>query len=302
MTEPHAARLLARPRPLLRRVGEDARLRLLIWARGRRTPQRPHPLPADLIISLTSFPARFATLHRSLESLIDQSLIADRILLWIARDDAGALPRRVRALAAAERVDLRLTDDLGPYNKLVPTLEQYPGAFIATADDDIWYPPEWLATLCEAHDPKQPSVLCHRAHRLKSAADGGLAPYAAWSRAIQDEAGRHPSTDIMPTGVGGILYPPRLLHPDAIDRRLFMSLCPSADDLWFYWMGRRAGSTFRKVGPRFEELTWPGTQRAALARANVVNGANDRQAQNLVRLYGLPHLMPVRPVVRQEQG
>ena len=38
------------------------------------------------------------------------------------------------------------------------------------------------------------------------------------------------------TGVGGVLYPPNSLHQDILSQEGFSSLCPNADDIWFWAM------------------------------------------------------------------
>ena len=60
---------------------------------------RPHGLATELIVSLTSYPPRFAVLAKTLRSLIDQRVKPDRLVLWIAHDDTAQLPvvRRSRA-------------------------------------------------------------------------------------------------------------------------------------------------------------------------------------------------------------
>jgi hypothetical protein len=41
---------------------------------------------------LTSYPARFETLHLALSCLLDQSVKADRTILWVAHKDEDHLP------------------------------------------------------------------------------------------------------------------------------------------------------------------------------------------------------------------
>src|SRR5688500_5188057 len=74
--------------------------RLKAHSRRLSAAGRPHQLPGELIISLTSYPARFRTLHLSLRCLLTQSIKPDRIVLWIAREDLPLLPASVRKLAA----------------------------------------------------------------------------------------------------------------------------------------------------------------------------------------------------------
>ena len=59
---------------------------------------RPHGLPAELIVSLTSYPKRYGTLDRTLKSLLDQTVRPDRLILWVADDHRAALPKSVTEL------------------------------------------------------------------------------------------------------------------------------------------------------------------------------------------------------------
>lgn len=249
-------------------------------------PPRPHGLPEALYVTLTSYPPRFATLHLTLETLLRQTVRPDGVLLWIAHGDMARLPPRVKALTA-RGLTILPCEDVRSYKKLVFALEAYPTSILVTADDDVGYPPDWLETLVDAVAPSQPTILCHRAHRIRFTPSGDIAPYSEWEIDVQDEACRRPSTDIVPVGIGGVLYPPGCLSKEATDRNLFMKLAPTADDLWFYWTARRAGTRHRKVGGKFERDLWPGTQSDRLYAANL-HGGNDRQIEALSRQFGPP--------------
>lgn len=248
---------------------------------------RPHGLPGDLIVSLTSYPARFATLHLTLRPLLAQDVAPDRVILWIAHDDAVLIPDEVRALML-HGLDIRECDDIKSYKKLIPAITAFPNAFIATADDDLYYPPGWLGEMVDAW-LVEPAIVCRRAHRLVRSADGSIAPYLQWQADVQDERARHPSTDILPTSGGGVLYPPRSLHPRITDRAAFERLCPDGDDLWFYWCARMAGTPVRKVGGRMKLITWAGSQGESLWSDNR-RGGNDRMIRALIDEFGLDSL------------
>lgn len=256
--------------------------------------ERPHGLPGELIVSLTSYPPRFPTLHLTLRSLLRQDTRPDRIVLWLAHGDEAHLPPAVTDLLATG-IELRMVEDVRSYKKLVFALQAFPKAWIATVDDDVFYKPDWLGLLVgglEAPENAQaPVITCHRAHRLIPSADGKLAPYGEWTWDVDDPAAHRPSADLMPTGIGGVLYPPGSLHPDAVQRALYEDLAPSADDLWFFWCARRAGSAYRKVGPRFEQLAWWSSQQGRLFDDNIVR--NDTQIARLVARYGNPLAMPI---------
>jgi hypothetical protein len=232
---------------------------------SRLKPDRagvPHGLPGELIISLTSYPRRFPTLALTLACLCDQTMRADRIILWLAESDIEKLPSEIDCRMRQAGIEIRTCDDIGPHTKLIPTLEAFPDAFVITADDDIYYPRNWVWSLIEHFDGR--SITC----LIGAAVRNGRPDW--FKRA------RNGDTDIIQYGVGGVLYPPGSLHEDVTDRR-FLSLCPTNDDLWFYKMARRR---VRKVGHKFTIINWRGTLEMALAIENDAGG-NDRMFANL---------------------
>lgn len=237
----------------------------------------PHGLPGELIVSLTSYPARFGTLHLSIACLLDQSVKADRTILWIAHEDIGKLPAKVRRLKC-RGLEIRACEDVRSYKKLIPALEAFPEAFIVTADDDIFFPHNWLEVLTRT--PERGVIACHRAHRLKRLKNGALRPYLEWQIDVQDADARRASDDVFPTGGAGALYPPHSLDPSVTDRALFERLCPDGDDLWFYWCARIAGTLNKKVGGKMRLVPWPGSQACTLWSYNEAGG-NDRMIDGL---------------------
>ena len=252
--------------------------------RGPLAAGRKHNLPGELIVSLTSYPARFPTLHLTLRSLLAQTVQPDRLLLWIAEEDLPQLPAEVHSLEAFG-LEVRGCEDLRSYKKLVPTLRAHPGAYIVTADDDVYYRPDWLETLVGGVVEGERAVICHRTHRLRRQIGGRIVPYIQWEWDVRDAAARAPSTDLVPTGVGGVLYPPGSLDPKVTDQALFQRLCPDGDDLWFYWSARTAGSRHKKVGPKFWQVSWATTQDSALWADNEAGG-NDRMIAALEEEFG----------------
>lgn len=247
--------------------------------------RRSSPLAAPLVVSLTSYPPRFRTLGKTLRSLLDQELAADHTILWLASADAAVLPAEVRALEA-HGLEIRTCADLRSYKKLIPALEQWPEAVHVTADDDVYYPPHWLAMLVAAHDPAAPAVLAWRTHLARADAGGHVLPYARWELATRRTRAEDPGTALFPTGVGGILYPPGSLHADVLDRDRFLTLCPQGDDIWFYWMARRQGFRHRRVPAWLDLIEWPETQQVGLRVDNLDGDGNDRQIAAMAAVYG----------------
>jgi hypothetical protein len=244
-----------------------------------RRQGRPHGLPGELIVSLTSYPPRFRTLDLTLRCLLTQTVRPDRVMLWIAEADMAKLPPAVVALAEYG-LDIRACKDTRSYKKIIPALAAFPSAYIATADDDVYYAAQWLGQLVELAGER--IVVCHRAHDVRLDDAGRMPPYLTW-----EPAGSGPAGTLFPTGVGGILYGPSSLSPEVLDEELFTRLCPHGDDIWLWWMGRRAGSEYRKTRAQWKELWWAGVKQG-LFRANVLGGGNDEQITNMVAHFGIP--------------
>lgn len=245
---------------------------------------KPHSLPGPLVVSLTSYPPRFPTLYPTLICLLTQSVRPDHVILWIADKDMALLPAKVRALGKYG-LDIRAARDTGPYKKIIPAIEAFPEAFIVTADDDIDYDAHWLRDLVDYWDGDANHIVFHRGHEMKLRDDGRPDRYVDWRFCI--DGPRH-SALIFPTGAGGVLYPPGSLSPDVTNEAEFTSLCRRADDIWLYWMGRRAGSSYLKTPGRTEVLHGLDSQDVALTHENVQGGANDQYIAQMIAQYGWP--------------
>ncbi|MGB7758024.1 MAG: FkbM family methyltransferase [Salinisphaera sp.] len=245
--------------------------------------RRPHRLPGKVIISLTSYPARFATLHLTLLNLLTQTVAPDRVVLWIAHNDRDALPESVTELAK-QGLEIRYCEDLRSYKKIIPALKAFPKAYIATADDDCYYPPTWLEELVGLAATHGKAIPAHRIHRIRLDEQGYPLPYKNWAWNFAESAEEH--TLNFPTGIGGVLYPPGCFHPDVANPSLFEKLCPNADDIWLYWMARLGGYRFIHTG-RLGFTTWPGSQADTLFSQNITGG-NDKQVSRMANRYGLP--------------
>lgn len=249
--------------------------------RRLRAPRagRPHDLPGELIVSVTSYPARFDSLHLTLGCLLDQTVRPDRVVLWISECDLGVIPAPVHALQRSG-LEIRPCAEMRSFKKLVPALEAFPTSYIATADDDISYPPDWLERLVEGVEYAVPTIVGHRAVRLKWDSPEQLAPFESWALDVQDNEARSPSSNIMTEGAGGTLYPPYSLDDMVKNRALFERLCPEGDDLWFYWCARRAGTLYKKVGSTISLIPWSGSQVTSLWEKNRAGG-NDAMIRAL---------------------
>ncbi|MFO3906265.1 FkbM family methyltransferase [Enterobacter hormaechei] len=244
---------------------------------------RKHSLPQKLIVSLTSWHKRFSTLNMTLKCLLQQSVKADRIILWLAESERHLVPDDVLSVGS-QGVEIKYCNDIKSYKKIVPTLIEEPNAFIVTADDDLSYDCDWLEKLVAAWDGNYKTVVAHRAHKIRLDKDGLPIPYRQWdwNYAVSSDV----SSLVFPTSGAGVLYPPHCFYPDIINKDLFEKLSPNADDVWLYWMCRLNDIQFKVVDGKFKLLEWEGISNHALWHENLLNNANDNCIKNMISHYG----------------
>ncbi|MFH1184744.1 MAG: hypothetical protein V1755_06850 [Chloroflexota bacterium] len=180
---------------------------------------------------------------------------------------------------------IEATEDLGSYKKIIPLLRSNPKCAVATADDDAYYPPDWLETLLR-FSANGSVVVCRRARWVELDPDSNVRPYSCWSNLSGNPIC---SRRVMPIGVGGVLYPAGSVRLD-YDDDLFLSLCPTADDVWLFWMRNPGFTQTTFAGGPLRPIYWWGTQKQSLYEANLRPGdqGNDAQIQRMMRQFGNP--------------
>lgn len=261
--------------------------------RSRPGIRIPTPEP-EIIVSLTTIPSRLHQVHLAIETLLQQSLPPHRVILWLSDElTVDDLPLRLRR-QQRRGLGVRFRRDVRSFTKLIYALREHPESIVVTADDDTFYPRDWLERLHQSYVRQPGFIHCHRAHLMLETADGSLRPYMEWEFFSPGQTG--PSLRLLPTGVGGVLYPPNVLPAEVFNEAVFLKLCPTADDVWFKAMALLAGVPTMKVSPHFSEYpTVPGTQGRRLYSHNSTNGNNDRQIQAVFQHYDLLPLSKLRP-------
>lgn len=196
----------------------------------RKSKRKPR-----IIVSLTSIPERIPEVQYTLYSLLNQELKPDKVMLWLSKDQFPNgeidLPKEVLKLKQ-NGLSLRFSDDYRSFTKIIPTLKSYPNDIIVTADDDIYYPSNWLKILYDTYKKNEDMIICQKARRISFDNEGNVDDYNSW-KTCQDFNGSYLN---FISGEGGVLYPPKSLHEDAVNEELFLDLCKYSDNLWLWAM------------------------------------------------------------------
>ena len=215
-----------------------------------------------ILVSLTAISGRIGELHRTLDSILRQTVEPDEIHLFVSTRsyllDKGIakadIPAPVTALARAGRVKIRYTPNTGPHRKLLPILRENfgrKGIVIITADDDTIYPPTWVENLVERHLVDPAVVLGYRCRYIK-ADRRKIKPYRQWPRIgyggpTNSPVGLDPML-IFPTGQGGVLYEPSSFSKHVFDDS-YLKTCPFSADIWFKFMALANGVGAMALSP-----------------------------------------------------
>jgi hypothetical protein len=244
----------------------------------------------QIVASITSYPARFSSLHLTLKSLIQQSEPADKILLWIAYEDEKQLPSNVLRLQQSGLIEIRPTKDTRSYKKIIPSLAEFPEAAIVTFDDDVFYPCDALSKLIALHRQYPSNVIANRTHCITLNETGEIQPYKQWKKNASNA--QKPEANFQ-TGIGGVLYPPNSLAEQVMEESLFTKLAAHGDDIWLYWMMRLNGNFVIQTDNNYHFYHWPFSQKTALYKQNVRKDGNDIQIQAMLDYFGSPLDMPI---------
>ena len=240
-----------------------------------------------VMVSLTSVMDRFKDLPISLYSLLNQTLKPDRVILWLSSEykNTDNLPKNITKFIE-NGLEIRFVEDVKSYTKAFYAFEEFPQNIIVTADDDVFYPETWLEKLYNSYLETPEDIQVHRAHRVKIT-DNKIAPYETWTKHVTEETARY---DNFLTGAGGVLYPPNCFTDEVLRKDIFLEKSPTADDIWFWVTALKSGRKIRVVKNHIKTLTCTNIFRQIFRCGRTLyktnrSGANDRQLENLMKLY-----------------
>lgn len=252
---------------------------------------------SQLVVCLTTIPERINKVHLCIESLMRQSLKPNKIILWITekifdyQNEAleENIPRQLLRLKS-RGLEIKYCKDIGPFSKTINTLKNYPNCILVVADDDVYYPKNWLIELYTSYLNDPQYIHCHQARWIKKNDNDQLSPYNNWKEVYDFYQG--PSYNIFPITKGGCLYPPKSLSKELFNENTFLKLCPIQDDVWLTAMSLLNQVKCKKVRP-FPIGLVPirGTKKKSLMSENIGHNKNDSQVKAVFDKYKLYSLI-----------
>lgn len=232
-----------------------------------------------IILSFTSFPARINDVWKVVESLKNQSVLPERIILWLSKvqfPTKESIPETLWK-EEDELFEIRMVEeDIRSHKKFYYVMQEYPDKTFVTCDDDIYYHPDMLKNLVDGSKKFPGCVIANTARYIQFDEDNQVLPYNSWQVVQKPFA----SKDLIQIGVGGVLYPPHVLHVLTLRKDLFFSLIPMADDIWLNCMARLNGIPVVKTAMQLLPLPIENGS-PSLSSVNRGSSKNDDQLKAL---------------------
>ena len=199
---------------------------------------------SDIIVTLTSFGSRCnKRLAICLESLATQSIRPLAINCYLTYDDINNLCSDLIKLKSKYKFIYFIeTDDYRSHKKYLPLLNSgYKGWFV-TADDDIYYPENWLESLSQSKSKKY--VAAVRCHRI-TFTDSKPNHYIDWQYCINDSTTTDPN--VFGTSGAGILFHTDYFKSINLNFDYISKHFLRCDDVYLYFAIRRNNLCYKKI-------------------------------------------------------
>ena len=240
----------------------------------KRYSESPRVYP-NLLVSLTSYPARINDVWKVIECLKKQSVLPEKIILWLSYDqfkNRSCIPEEV--LQQEDGLfEVRLVEeDIRSHKKYYYAFQQYPDWTTITCDDDVFYDTNMIKRLVETSKLFPGCVVANHSTEISFGITGDVVSYAEWDNKEIPGLSRNRCQ----IGIGGVLYPPHSLDEMVMDKNAFMREAPYADDLWLNAMARLKHVPVIQASKKFLPLPVVGNSESL---SDINNGENKNDEQ-----------------------
>lgn len=197
----------------------------------------------EIVVSLSAEEENFDTLEYTLYSIFNQKIKPDNVVLWISNKyELTDLPYSVTKYVK-NGLDIRFVDDKKSFTKIIYALKEFRNCIIVTADENIYYPKQWLSKLYLSYisSPKDIHV-----HSARIVAENNLkpAPQRVWKNPAKAE-----KADFVyfPVSTGGVLYPPECFVREVAREDIYGKKVNTSWEIWSWVMALVSDRKIRLV-------------------------------------------------------
>ena len=232
----------------------------------------------DIVCSMTTIPSRIMYVINPIRSMFHQSVRPKHVVLYLdeTKFERKDLPKELDEFIDNGFLIIRFVRDVKVHTKYFYAFSEFSESLIVTIDDDVIYDRLLIESLLSKYEEYPNCVVAARAHRITFDNNRTFNSYNKWA---WNYVTNYPDSLLVPTGVGGVLYNPRLFIKTPCQLDLFVSLSPQNDDLWLKAIEIVNGIKVVTL----DKLEWhwhsviEESQDVALNKTNVHENRNDVQ-------------------------
>lgn len=247
-------------------------------------------LQTPIVVSLTSYPARFPTLHICLKSILNQTTKPSKVVLWLDQDvSLKDVPKNILKLQK-NGLEIRCEgDSLKPHKKYIHAMREFRDACIITVDDDVIYTRDMISSLYASYQKHPDCISARRVHKILYDMDHHAVEYNSWVYDCKKDEG--PSMQLFATGVGGVLYPPHIfdMSTENFNSQNIKDNAWSVDDVWLKFVENSLNIPVvwvsnKQTHPYY--ITNKELAKTSLYISNVHNNHNDVAIEKCEKFFG----------------
>lgn len=239
-----------------------------------------------IIASLTSFPFRIKTLHIVMERIFNQTLLADEVHLYLAKEQFPNLEKdltnELLAFCDCGLQIIWVNDDIKPHKKYYYVMQSNPDDIVITLDDDIVYDLDIFEKLYSSYIDNPYCISAMRTHLITFDEKCQIKAYNYWIKQYSHLIGTQ-SMLLFSTSGAGTLFPPKCMHKELFNIENIKNLCLNADDLWLKIMQVMNNTPTVLVRPCRDLNFVEGSQEERLYDSNIIE--NDTQLNSILQSY-----------------
>lgn len=241
----------------------------------------------NIIVSLTSYPLRIEGVHLVIESLYNQTMHADEIILYLSLEEFPKaeenLPESLKRLIGIQGFHIEwVKDNLKSHKKYYYVLQSYRDDIVITVDDDMLYAESMISDLILSYQ-RYPCAISARNARIMLKHNEELEQYRKWDKNL-DEYTNMPRLDLCAIGCNGICYPPRVGSEHWFQVNEMTSMAEEQDDLWLKYNQLIDEIPIVYVPPSQQDTITDYARVNELQSGNIYNNGNNRCAGALMKL------------------
>jgi hypothetical protein len=187
----------------------------------------------DIVVSLTSFPARINGVWKVIHSIFNQTVLPGKIVLYLYINEfpnkLEDIPQSLKKFLSHGLEICFVQENLKSHIKYFYAMQEFRNKTLITLDDDIYYYRDTIERLIRISETFPGVISANLVREIFIDSEGNAVSYSKWGRYTKSDYSSH---SLLALGYGGVLYPNTIKFENLLNKDDILENCLSADDLW----------------------------------------------------------------------